>query len=213
MKNSFTFAPAMDEKKLFILEQAAQLFFKHGVKSVTMNEIAAQSGISKKTIYQFFKDKEQLVEEFVDTYFISNPNFCSSPGEGLTAIDRIFGFRARIVEISTLIKNNFEFDFKRTYPRIYARMEQYKRELIYSSEFSIMEQGKKEGHFRPELDSDFVARLSVGRSLFTLNPENGLFDDFEYRSLAVFDRIIDFQMHAICTPQGLAYYKQQKQGL
>lgn len=198
-----------NEKRTFILDQAAQLFFRHGVKSVTMDEIAGQSGISKKTIYLFFKDKEELVEEFVDTYFIKNPNFCNPNSEGMNAIDRIFAFRARVVEISTLIKNNLEFDFKRAYPRIYARMEEYKRELIYNSEFSITEQGKTEGLFRPELDSDFVARISVGRSLFTLNPENGLFNDFEYRSLDVFDQIVDFQMHAICTPVGLDYYKQQ----
>lgn len=198
-----------DEKKIFILDQAAQLFFKHGVKSVTMDEIAAQSGVSKKTVYLFFKDKEELVEEFVDTYFIKNPNFCNPKSEGLNAIDRIFAFRARVAEISTLIKNNLEFDFKRAYPRIYARMEEYKRELIYNSEFSITEQGKTEGLFRPELNSDFVARISVGRSLFTLNPENGLFDEFEYRSLDIFDQVVDFQMHAICTAEGLSYYKQQ----
>lgn len=198
-----------DEKKTFILEQAARLFFKHGVKSVTMDEIATESAISKKTIYQFFNDKETLVEEFVDTNFIKNPGFCQPNTEGMNAIDRVFAFRARIVELSSLIKNNLEFDLRRYYPGIYARMEAFKRETIYNTEFSIIEQGKAEGLFRPELDSDFVARMSVGRSLFTLNPENGLFDEFEYRSLALFDQIVDFQMHAICTPNGLDYYRQQ----
>ena len=72
-----------------------------------------------------------------------------------------------------------------------------------------MEQGKKEGLFRTELNSDFMARLAVGRFLHVLNPDNGIFTDEEVRDIQLFDQIIDYHFHGICTEKGLKYFKQQ----
>src|SRR5664279_3582554 len=54
------------EHKERILEKATELFLRYGIRSITMDEIAAQLGISKKTIYQFFTDKDAMVEAVVE---------------------------------------------------------------------------------------------------------------------------------------------------
>jgi TetR/AcrR family transcriptional regulator, cholesterol catabolism regulator len=55
----------MDDKKIEIIEKATQVFLKYGIKSVTMDDMARELVMSKKTIYQYFKDKNELVEQII----------------------------------------------------------------------------------------------------------------------------------------------------
>jgi len=198
-----------DEKRTFILETAAQLFFKHGIKSVTMDEIARHSGISKKTIYFFFKDKEALVDAFTEKHFICNESFPSIDNDEINAIDHFFRLREYVLQFFELTKNNIDYDLKRSYPKIYTKLKEFKRVFIYQTEQTLLKKGQAEGLFRTELDTDFIARLSVGRSLLIFNPDNELFNEKECMSIGVFDRVLDYHLHAICTSKGLEYYKKQ----
>src|ERR1035437_8261173 len=79
------------ETKEHILKSAEELFFHYGVKSVTMDDIASHLGMSKKTIYNFFKDKDELLSEFAKTFVDRNSgafeHVCKSANN---AIDEIF---------------------------------------------------------------------------------------------------------------------------
>lgn len=197
------------EKKEHILNIAAQLFYKHGIRSITMDDIAKEAGVSKKTIYSFYKDKKDLVEAFINSNVIENPNLRIDISEDFNAIELLFNFRERIADIFELVQNNLDYDLKRLYPKIHAKLEDYKRKLIYEIETSLLTKGKEEGLFRPELDDDFIARMSIGRSLFIFNPENELFSEKECLSIKTYDKIIDYHLHAISTTKGIEFYKKQ----
>lgn len=199
----------MEDKKDFILSQVGKLYLRFGIRSVTMDDVARELGISKKTLYQYFKDKEDLVDQVVDSYFLNNPNFNLLEVEGMNAIDRIMNVRSHMIKMFKLVQNNLEYDLKKSYPKVYNKIIKFKREKIYEDNLSVMEQGKKEGLFREDVDSDFAARLMVGRFLLTFNPDNGIFTDEEVRDIQLFDQIIDYHFHGICTEKGLEYFKQQ----
>lgn len=199
----------MEDRKKIILEQAAQLYQRHGIRSVTMDDVAGELGISKKTLYQYFKDKEDLVGQVVNTCFLDNPNLRLSNNEHLNAIDKVLTIRQHILNMFRLVRNNLEYDLLKSYPKLHRQIIQFKREQIYEDNFAVMEQGKKEGLFREDVDSDFIARLIVGRFLLVFNPDNGIFSDEEIRDISLFDRIVDYHFHGICTEKGLKYFKQQ----
>ncbi|HKJ43445.1 MAG TPA: TetR/AcrR family transcriptional regulator [Sunxiuqinia sp.] len=199
----------MEEKKKFILEQVGRLYLKHGIRSVTMDDVSHELGISKKTFYQYFKDKEDLVNQVVDVYFLNNPNIRLTQIKGGNAIDRIMNVRRHMVKMFKLVHNNLEYDLRKSYPRVYKKIIKFKREKIYEDNFSVMEQGKQEGLFREDVDSDFMARLAVGRFLLVFNPDNGIFTDEEVRDIHLFDQTMEYHFHGICTETGLKYFKQQ----
>lgn len=199
----------MDDKKDFVLKQVGKLYLRYGIRSVTMDDVARELGISKKTLYQYFKDKEDLVDQVVDSYFLNNPNFDLMEVEGMNAVDRIMNVRNHMIKMFKLVQNNLEYDLKKSYPKVYNKIIKFKREKIYKDNLSVMEQGKKEGLFREDVDSDFMAKLAVGRFLLIFNPDNGIFTDEEVRDIQWFDQIIDYHFHGICTKQGLEYFKQQ----
>ncbi|KOH44111.1 TetR/AcrR family transcriptional regulator [Sunxiuqinia dokdonensis] len=199
----------MEEKKAQILGQVGQLYMRHGIRSVTMDDVAAELGISKKTLYLYFKDKADLVDAVVDAFLMKDEAFHCQEGQSLNAIDKIFWIRKHISEMLKIVHNNMEYDLKKSYPEVYRKIRAYKRKRIYLDNVAIMDQGKAEGLFREEIDSDVMARLVVGRFLFVLNPDNEVFSEEEVRDMRLFDLLMDYHFHGVCTEEGLKYYKQQ----
>ena len=199
----------MSSKKSEILDQVGQLYLRYGIRSVTMDDVSRELCISKKTLYQLFNDKEELVHEVVNACFIENPNLRIADIDGSNAIDRIVKTRERMVKVLHLIQNKLDYDLRKFYPQVYKEITAFKRKMIYEDNFSVLEQGKNEGLFRKDIDSDFISRIAVGRFLLILNPDNEIFTEEEIRDIKLFDEVIDYHFHGICTEKGLKYYKQQ----
>lgn len=198
----------MEDRKLFILQNVGKLYQKFGIRGVTMDDVAREFGISKKTLYQYFRDKEDLVNQVID-YYLSDPVFnLDKSGQG-NSIDRIFALRNHIKTILNHFNNNLECDLKKQYPKMYKKVHQFKRQRIYNDTKKNIQDGIEAGLYRPELEPELIAKLQVGRVLFTMNPDNEIFEETEVASIHLFDKVIDYHMHAICTQKGLEYYRKQ----
>ena len=198
----------MEDKKEFFLKNAGELYMRFGIRAVTMDDVAAEFGISKKTLYQYFKDKEDLVHQVIE-YYLENPIFNLNK-EGLgNAIDRIIALRKHVSQIIKHYNNHLEYDLKKTYPMLYKKVYDFKRQRIYSDTVRNISDGMKSGLFRKDLNPDFIAKIQVGRMLYTCNPDNQIFDAHELATIQLFDEVMDYHMHAICTEEGKAYYQKQ----
>lgn len=173
-----------------------------------MDDLATEFGISKKTLYQFFFDKENLVDQVFD-YYMNHPVFNLDKTEYGNAIDRIFALRSHVADVLKNFNNNLDFELRKLYPDLYKKWHDFKVRKIFNDALKNLEDGKKQGLFRKDLDSEFIAKLQVGRMLYTLNPETGIFVEQEVVSLEMFDKVMEYHMHAICTPKGLKYYNRQ----
>ena len=83
----------MNEQKDKILAASWEMFFQYGFKSVTMDDIASKLGISKKTLYQFFSNKKELITQSFE-WEMKNPKFSFKSDEiiNLNALDQYFVF-------------------------------------------------------------------------------------------------------------------------
>ena len=198
----------MEERKLHILKNVGKLYFKFGIRGVTMDDIAAEFGISKKTLYQYFTDKEDLVSQVID-YYLENPMFKMNRDDSGNAIDHYFSLRKHVSEVLKHFNNNLEFELKRTYPELYQKVYDFKRKRIYDDSVKNIAEGIKDGLFRPELDPDTIAKLTVGRMLLTLNPDFEVFSENEVLHMEFFDKVMDYHIHGIGTEKGINYYRKQ----
>ena len=199
----------MEQKKAYIIEEVGQMYLRHGIRSVTMDDVAAELGISKKTLYQFFTDKAELVNEVVNHFLMKDENYHAKDHGKLNAIDRLFWIREHVFKMIKVVYNNLEYDLRKSYPEVYKKISDYRRQRIHTDNFSIMEQGKREGLFRKEIDSELIAKLAVGRFLFVFNPDNKIFSDDEVKDISFFDKMLDYHFHGVCTEKGIAYFKKQ----
>ena len=184
------------------------MYLKFGIRAVTMDDVANEFGISKKTLYQYFSDKEDLVTSVIN-YHIEQPEIDFKDFSHLNAIEMMFEVRAHVARILKYYNNNVEYDLKKLYPKLYKRVYEEKLKHIFDNTVTNIEKGKEQGLYRKDLEPELIAKLQVGRIFYTLNPDYKIFKEEEVNSLALFDKIMNYHMHGICTPKGLKVYMKQ----
>lgn len=198
----------MEEKKKYIIENVGHLYFKKGIRAVTMDTVAAEFGISKKTLYQYFADKEDLVNQVIE-FFVEESGKTFKELDDRNAIDSILLIRKHVAFIYKFYNNSIEKELKKYYPKLYKKINEVKRERIFTSTIDNLKLGMAQDLYRTDLDPYLIAKLQVGRMLYTMNPDCGIFEEYEVNSLPFFDSMMDYHMNAICTEKGIKYYKKQ----
>lgn len=173
-----------------------------------MNDVATEFGISKKTLYQYFFDKQDLVSHVVD-YFMEPSNHDLNSLAEANAIDSMLKIRKHVVYILKFYNNHIEDDLKRTYPNIYKEVYETKRKRIFDYTVKNLNRGIVQGLYRQDITPLFVAKLQLGQMLYTLNPAYTIFTESEISSLSLFNNMMNYYMHAICTNKGFEYYTKQ----
>lgn len=187
-----------------ILIKARDMFMKYGLKSVTMDDVAKELGISKKTLYELFKDKTDLIRQV----FNSEVDRMAGCIRGLNdeknnVIDKMISINEHLIEMRKNFPENIKFDLNKYYPEIMNEnrvlIEGYMRVAI--KENLIL--GQKQGLFRQDIDCDIIAALQVARA--------NIIDDITrqlqtYNYEKIITTIFDYHIRAICTEEGFEYY-------
>ncbi|GAP43606.1 transcriptional regulator, TetR family [Lentimicrobium saccharophilum] len=141
-----------------ILDKAIELFLNLGIRNVTMDSIAAESGVSKRTIYELFKDKDDLVVQSLREMIIRhNQDMLGIISEAGNVIEAIF----MIMKMEALRRGSFARvfteDIKKYFPVVNASLYSCKKSLKeFSASFTLLEKGIREGIFRKDMRLDLV---------------------------------------------------------
>ena len=180
----------------------------YGIKSITMDDVSRELGVSKKTLYQFVTDKDDLVGKFIDNEIaIRQEEICKCFRTGLNAIDELFEISIFMNKIMRNQNPATEYDLKKYYPEHYQKIVKTRREGIYSYILTNLNNGKKEGLYRDDLNNEIIARLYLSRSesihvsdLFTIE---------EYTSHDLFMELIKYHVRGIATQKGISVLEQK----
>jgi TetR/AcrR family transcriptional regulator, cholesterol catabolism regulator len=185
-----------------ILLKTRELYTRYGIKSITMDDIASELTISKKTLYHFVKDKDDLVGKFVDYEIrLRQEEIFKCFNTGFNAIEELF---AILVFMHKLIREQnpaTEHDLRKYYPHHFQRVFSVRREKMYYYIIQNLTKGKEEGLYREELDVEIIGKLFLARS----EDENlkELFSAEEFSSSRFFLEILIHHIRGIATEKGL----------
>ncbi len=193
----------MTTEQTDIARKAKELYFRYGIKSVTMDDVARELGISKKTLYQHYSDKAELVEASV----LQDMGEAQKTLEALIAncadaIDEMLTIHKFMDKMARMHSYAAEYDLKKYYPTLYMKVLTVKRDTIYSIWKSNMEKGKASGLYRMELNTEIIAKMNLLRFESTmdtciLTPEELLSQDF-------FTEIFIYHIRGIGTSKGIS---------
>ncbi len=199
-------------KKQEIAHKICSLYKSFGIKSITMDDAARHLGISKKTLYQYFSDKTELVQEAVTQEIkIKQNNFSPLSNKDFNALDELLAYHKIQIKMIFDYKPNFIYDLKKYYPDIYNKYVTVKREKIVESVKQNLLKGIKEGFFRADLDADIISRITLMRIEGMIH--SGLFTIDEMMSPKVFTEIFIYHVYGIVTEKGRAYFENHKEKL
>ncbi len=198
----------MEDKRQIIIQKAVELYREFGIKSVSMDDIAQQLGMSKKTLYQFIKDKNDLVESVVENNLQLYAEFLSVfYNVEHNAIDQFYLFTTKIKEFFPKYNPSMLYDLRKYYPLLLNEVMNKKQELLFKASCANLEKGKQEGFYQRDIDSSIIARLQVANQNYTLDPSSGLFSDAELADQSVLRQLFTYHFRGICTPKGIEELK------
>lgn len=161
----------MDTKQR-IQKAAHELVMRYGIRSVSMDDIAANLGMSKKTIYQYFKDKDELVEAVVDEVIETNQCACKEDiAVSENAVHEIFLVMDMMAEMLKTMNPSILHDMQKYHPVAFAKFKKHKNEFLYNVCRQNLERGVKEELYRPEMAIDILCRYRVETMFIPFNAE------------------------------------------
>ena len=203
------------EKKIdhhTLLEEVLHLYSRYGIRSVTMDDISRELGMSKKTIYRLVKDKEELVNQVLK-YESSRSDLVTKRfrKSGANAIDQLIEVNGLMFDARTQHNPTFYYDLKKYHLKSFTKWMDKKRERMYTLLTENMIRGKKEGIYRSDLNHHIIARLYMAR--MEMLDRTDLIENEEIKSQNFFREILIYHIHGICNDKGLEYFSQNMKKL
>jgi TetR/AcrR family transcriptional regulator, cholesterol catabolism regulator len=192
-----------------ILEVATEQFSRFGVRTVTMEDIARQIGVSKKTIYQEFEDKRDLVLAVFN-------QILELDRQKLTFIlETEDGVIEHLVHTSRMMRERLNsinpmviMEIQKYFPEAWKMFEDFKETVIQKDLVNVLERGKSLGYFRSEIDSQILAKVRIKQITEAFDPANFTRPDFNFVEEQVV--LMDHFLHGIFTDKGREAYQSQK---
>lgn len=202
----------MDEKLEHILQESIILFEKFGIRSVSMDDIARELGVSKKTLYQFVENKAELIDKALQ-HKIENScsHFSQIVDTDKNAIDVLLEISKQVSKTYRETTPNMHFDMQKYYPEIYKKHEEMHKKIVYEGVKQNILIGIEQGVYRNDLNSDLVAELYVSK-LKEMNDEEFL-NNTRFSFKKIFEVMFDNHIRAIVNEKGLEYYLERKKAL
>jgi len=189
------------EVKERILIKAADLFMRYGIRSITMDEIASQLGISKKTIYQFFTDKDDMVSAVIDLEIKRNEKECIQfKNDAVDAVHENFLALEDLDEMLKYMNPLMLYDLEKHHPRAFLKLKEYKYQFLYQAILDNLRRGIHEGVYRTDIQLDIVAKNRIESAFLVFNPD--LFPHTRYKMSEVNFELAMLFLHGITIAKG-----------
>jgi AcrR family transcriptional regulator len=192
-----------------IIQGAEELFLTAGIKSVTMDDIARHLGMSKKTIYQFFKDKNELVIGLVKKKLKDDEDqMCAIISQSGNVIEEMINMMKCSEEIFSRINPIVIHDMQKYHPQAWAQFQNFKADVLVRTLEELLTKGMKQGYIRPDIDVKIIARMRVSQVELGFNIK--LFPVSEFSTWKVQYQFLEHFNYGICTLKGYKLLNEYK---
>lgn len=180
----------------------AELYNRYGIRSVTMDDVSRELGISKKTLYEKVENKEELVEKVIDLGIQQRVTcFNQILAEKISPIEKVFKINDLVSQIIESHNPAMEYDLKKYYPSVYKKITDYKYQNMFQIIKTNIDEGKQMGLYRGEIDSFLIADLYVKRVISLM--QDNQFTRSEHISKENMREINIYHVRGLSTPLGL----------
>ncbi|MCB9285260.1 MAG: TetR/AcrR family transcriptional regulator [Lewinellaceae bacterium] len=184
-----------------ILSRSESLFLRFGIRSITMDDIARELGISKKTLYQFVDNKADLIHKVLLQFIEDEQRTIREINQqSSNAIEEMLNIGRYITQVLRKLTPTTLFDLQKYYPESWQMIHKLNQDYIFSIIRNNLERGIQQGFYRPNLHVDIISRLYVGKTNYLIDEE--VFPLREYDRGELYREFILYHMHGILSEKG-----------
>lgn len=208
-----SFAPDMSsidtQTRERIREKADELFMQLGTRNVSMDDIARELGMSKKTIYQYYSDKDELVNAVLDFTLDKMKRECDECyAQGKDAVHELILTMELLAEQFRNMNPIILHDLEKNHSNAFKKFLNYKHEYLYTVVRENMKRGISEGLFREDLNIDVISKFRLESMMMPFNTQ--LFPTSKYNFVEVVQIIMEHYMFGMASTKGHALIEKYK---
>lgn len=191
--------PNMRDKILF---KASEMFLNLGFKSVTMDDIANELGVSKKTIYTHFSNKTELVNEVTNSVFeiiCDGINIICSKEKN--PIDELYEIKRFSMEYLKNEKTSPQYQLQKYYPKIYATIKSKQFDVMQECVIENLKRGVALGFYRDTINLGFISRIYFHGMIGLKDAD--LFPLKQFSMNDIMNFYLEYHLRGICTEKGI----------
>jgi TetR/AcrR family transcriptional regulator, cholesterol catabolism regulator len=198
------------EIKERIINKSRELFFRYGVKSVTMDDIANALGISKKTIYLHFVDKDDIVYQLIAEEMSQDKcDWDALENTSIDVIDRMVKSMDLFKQAFTEINPSTLFDIKKYHPRAWDLFQEHKQNFVLEKIKQDLIEGIAQGVFRTEINVELLSRMRLEQIEMGFDPT--IFSQTQFSLVEVQIELLDHFIRGVLTHKGTLIYNEYQQ--
>ena len=186
-----------------IARKALEMFFRYGIKKVKMDNIAQSLNISKRTIYENYRNKDTLIRAAIDLSQKEYTDFSSAAiSQYDNIIDAVLGHLKFGSELLASINPKYYDDLKRLYPVIWKEKIEESKVQSYKTILELLKKGKDQGIYRPDINEEIIAIIMTGQ-IYMLS-DRIIFPRNRFSIVEVYENIVISMTRGVATSKGLA---------
>jgi AcrR family transcriptional regulator len=192
-----------------IIQGGEDLFLQAGIKSVTMDDIAKHLGMSKKTIYQFFSDKNELVIALVKKKLQEDEDQINEIiNSSANVVEEMINMMKCSEEIFSRINPIVIHDMQKYHPDAWMEFQKFKADVLISKMEQLLSKGIEQGVIRPDIDVKILAKMRVNQVEMGFNA--AIFPIAQFSPWKVQYQMLEHFNYGICTLKGHKLLDQYK---
>lgn len=184
-----------------ILDQAEKLFLKFGIKSLTMDDIANELKMSKKTLYQFVSDKQDLVTKTMNNYCATDKEIvlelCRN---SKNAIDELLDIIKYVKQRLSVFHPSILYDLEKYYPEAWDAMHKHQKEFVYEMVKENIVRGKVEGLYKEDVNAEIIARIYANRLDATIDRMDKVMAKYDFGT--IYTEMMKYHIRGIASDKG-----------
>ena len=193
-----------------ILLKARDLMLQSGLRQVTMDDLAHQLGISKKTIYLYYKDKDDLVKAVVNLELKEHELTCKDcKSKAENAIHEMFLLMENMKAMTQTMNPNSMMELEKHFSNAFDMIKNHKDEFLFSLIKQNLMKGIEEGCYRKDLDIDIISKFRLETVFIPFNLH--LFPLSKFNSLEVHTQLMEHFVYGLMTIKGHELMDRYKQ--
>lgn len=198
----------MEDKKAEIIYNSSDLFMRYGVKSVTMDDLAKHLGVSKKTFYKYFKDKNDLVLHILNAKIEEDVKVCEECiVQSENAIDELIMISKFISEMFKGVHSSVFYDLRKYHRTAWDVIHAHKNGFVKEQIRNNIERGLKENLYRKNINKDVVSTVYIAAMDSVFDGETYVDSSLHLSDILL--ELIRFQIRGMVNENGLKYLQER----
>ncbi|NUM31140.1 MAG: TetR/AcrR family transcriptional regulator [Bacteroidetes bacterium] len=188
-----------------IIEGCEKLFRRYGIKSLSMDDIARELGMSKKTIYQYVTDKNDLVKKTFSSVLSCNEEKCNLLDKvAKNPVEEMLILTREVSQQMKGINSSVFYDMQKYHPEAWQMFNDFINSFVYNRVKINLQNGIEQGFYRTDINTEILSRIYI--TMMNLITDHERFGEQEYDFSTIYNEIIKYHFNAICTDKGFKIF-------